>query len=186
MNAMKQKKIIIKLRDFTDDDHPFGNKQGRETYGKLLDFIDEHPTTNVFGMSLKGIEATDASFPRESVISLAKSKRGEVGFYLTGFATKDLIDNWDYAAKAKEQSIIILLENGYDLIGPGLNSGQRELLDFIMNEGVVTTSKVADKFDVSAQNASGRLKKLHVLGLIMGAKEVAESGGMEFIYRAIK
>ena len=183
---MKQNKIIIKLRDFTNDDHPFGNKQGRETFGKLLDFIDGHPASNVFGISLNGIVATDASFPRESVISLAKSKRGEIGFYLTEFESKDVVDNWDYAAKAKEQAIIILLDNGYDLIGAGLNSGQRELLDFIMKEGVVTTSKVANKFDVSAQNASGRLKKLHVLGLIMGSKEVAESGGMEFIYRAIK
>ena len=183
---MKQNKIAIPLREFTDSDHPFGNKQGRETYGKFADFIDYHATSNLFEVSLDGIEATDASFPRESVIALAKSLRGEKFFYLTGFCSKDLLDNWDYAAKAKDQSLIVQSEEGYEVIGPELNAGAKALLDFVMKEEVVTTSKVADEFDVSAQNASGKLKKLYTQGLIMGAKEVAESGGMEFIYRAIK
>lgn len=177
---------MIELRKFTNSDHPFGNKQGRETLNRLVDFIDDHPAVTIFGLSLKEIEATDASFPRESVISLAKSLRGEKGFYLIGPFSKDLMDNWDYAAKAKEQPVIVLDESGYDVIGPELNTGARELLDFVMEEEVVTTSKVAEKFDLSAQNASGKLKKLYQQGLIMGAKEVAESGGMEFLYKAIK
>lgn len=183
---MNQSKVIIKLRDFTNDDHPFGNKQGKETYRRLADFVDKYPSTRVFGISLNGIEATDASFPRESVISLVKSLRGEKGFYLLDLNERDLIDNWDYAAKAKDQDVIVLAEDGYEIIGPALNMGAKEILNFIMQEGWVTTSKVSDKFGVSAQNASGKLKKLHIKGLIMGDKEVAESGGMEFVYKAIK
>ena len=182
---MKQSTFTIKLRDFTKDDHPFGNKQGRETLIMLSDFVDEH-SGSVFEISLDGIEATDASFPRESVISLAKLLKGEKGFYLTCFSSKDLLDNWDYAAVAKEQSLIVLLDDGYKVIGPALNTGAAELLDFVINEGEVTTAKVAGKFDISAQNASAKLKKLFHMGLILGSKEVAESGGMEFIYKAVR
>lgn len=183
---MKQNSLNITLLDFTNDDHPFGNKQGRETYSKLLDFIDEHPSASIFGVSLQGIEATDASFPRESVISLAKSKRGEIGFYLEGFGSKDLLDNWDYAAQAKDQYLIVFDNGNYQIIGPKLNVGSREILDFVIKSGSTTTSQVADEFGLSPQNASGKLKKLLLQGLILGTKEVAESGGMEFIYRAIK
>jgi predicted transcriptional regulator len=49
----------------------------------------------------------------------------------------------------------------------------------------VTSSHVSKHFDISAQNASGRLKKLHATGLVLGQKEVAESGGLEFVYRSI-
>ena len=178
--------IIIKLVDIVGDDSAFGNEEGREVFQELSKQLDSYPGRSIFGISLKGIRRTDASFPRESVISLAKAKRGEKGLYLLDFISKDLMDNWDYAAKAKEQPIIVLVEGGYEVLGPDLHAGAKELLDFIMKEGRVTTSKVADKFGVSAQNASGKLKKLYLQGLVMGAKEVAESGGMEFVYRAIK
>lgn len=178
--------IIIHLFDLIGDSTAFGNDEGRDIYQKLSKELDSFPNKKIFGVSLKGITRTDASFPRESVISLAKAKRGEKGFYLMDFVSKDLLDNWDYAAKAKDQPMIVLKANDYEVIGPRPHSGAAELLDFIMEEGVATTSRVAAKFGLTAQNASGKLKKLHVAGLILGTKEVAESGGMEFVYRAIK
>jgi hypothetical protein len=175
----------MRLRDFTRDDHPFGNKQGRETLSLISDFVDDHPS-DIYEISLEGIVATDASFPRESVISLAKLSKGEKGFYLTGSLTKDLLDNWHYAAIAKEQPLILKTDDDYSIIGPALNQGAKELLDFVMKEGEVTTSKVVQKFGGSAQNASAKLKKLYSTSLILGSKAVAESGGLEFVYRAIK
>jgi hypothetical protein len=175
----------MRLRDFTKDDHPFGNKQGRETLSLLSDYMDEHPA-EIYEISMDGIAATDASFPRESVISLAKLSKGQTGFYLTGSFTKDLLDNWHYAAVAKEQPLIVKTNDGYSVIGPTLNQGAKELLDFIMQEGEVTTSKVVQKFGGSAQNSSAKLKKLYATGLILGSKAVAESGGLEFVYKAIK
>ena len=86
----------MRLRDFTKDDHPFGNKQGREVLSLLSDYVDDNPS-DIYEISIEGIEATDASFPRESVISLAKLCKGEKGFYLSGSFTKDLLDNWHYA-----------------------------------------------------------------------------------------
>jgi DNA-binding transcriptional ArsR family regulator len=182
---MNQNSPIMRLRDFTKDDHPFGNKQGREVLSLLSDFVDNNPS-DIYEISLEGITATDASFPRESVISLAKLNRGEKGFFLSGSLTKDLLDNWHYAAIAKEQSLILKTQDGYSIIGPPPSKGSQELLDFIMKEGEVTTSKIVQKFGGSAQNASAKLKKLFASGLILGSKAVAESGGLEFIYRAIK
>ncbi|MGI1678746.1 MAG: DNA-binding protein [Cellvibrionaceae bacterium] len=182
---MNQKMIPMRLRDFTKDDHPFGNKQGRETLSLMADYIDENPA-EVYEISMEGIEATDASFPRESVISLAKQMKGERGFYLTGSFTKDLMDNWHYAAVAKEQSLILKKSDGYLVIGPELSKGQKELFDYIMTEGEVTTSKIVSKFGGSSQNGSAKLKKLYATGLILGQKSVAETGGLEFVYKAIK
>src|SRR5665647_3737289 len=86
--------VIIKLVDLIGFDIAFGNEDGRKVYKKLSDELDKYPGTDIFGISLKGIRATDASFPRESVISLIKSQKGEKGFYLLDFSSKDLMDNW--------------------------------------------------------------------------------------------
>lgn len=184
---MKQNNTMINLRDFTDDDHAFGNVQGKETFRKLSDYVDAHSSQSIFEISLSDMEATDASFPRESVVSLVKQYSGEKGFFLTGFKTRDLIDNWSYAAEAREQPLIVWNSNGsYELIGIKSNRAVKELLDYIYEQGVVTTSKVAAFFDISPQNASGKLKKLLKQGLVVGYKDVAESGGLEYVYSAIK
>ena len=161
---MKQRIMTINLSELTGKKAFLsGNELGKEVFQKLQREIDSAPGVAIFGISLKGILATDASFPRESVVSLIKLLSGEKGFYLSDFASDDLIDNWDYAAKAKNQTVIFK-RNGkdYDVLGPELSAGIRELLDYVMQEGVVTTSKVSKKFDVSAQNAF--LSKLRIQG----------------------
>lgn len=178
--------FVLKLYNLLGSSTAFGNTEGREVYQKLLSELDAHPADKVVGISLDGITRTDASFPRESVVSLAKSRSGEKGFYLQDFASRDLMDNWDYAAKAKGLSMIVYSSVGYELIGNEISAGSKELLDLVMKEGSVTTAKVAETLAVSAQNASAKLKKLHSLGLVLGTKQAAESGGMEFVYTAIK
>jgi hypothetical protein len=184
---MKQKPTIIALSDIAGKkEFLSGNAFGKEVFQKLLRHIDSLPGAAVFAISLKGIKATDASFPRESVISLIKMFSGEKGFFLKDFASADLMDNWDYAAKAKNQAVIVRLKDeGFAVIGPPLSAGTKELFDFVMREGVVTTSKVAKKLKISPQNASAKMKKLHTMGLVLGSKETAETGGLEFVYRAI-
>ncbi|MDH5730946.1 MAG: winged helix-turn-helix transcriptional regulator [Gammaproteobacteria bacterium] len=177
--------FVLKLHDLVGEDTAFGNSEGRDVYQKLLAVLDQHPNKNVVGISLSGISRTDASFPRESVISLAKTKRGEKGFYLQDFVSRDLMDNWNYAAIAKDQPIIVFTDDGYELLGDDISPGSKELLDIIMKNKTVTTSKIAIELGVSAQNASAKLKKLLSMGLILGSKQTAESGGVEFIYTAI-
>jgi hypothetical protein len=186
-HQMKENTTIIRLFEITGDrEFLSGNEYGRSVFQQLQQLIIPSPERSIFGISLAGIKATDASFPRESVIALVKLLSGEAGIFLKDFTSKDLIDNWDYAAKAKNQPVIIIHNTGYQVIGPELNEGMKELLDFVMTEKIVTTSKVSKKFDISAPNASAKLKKLHTMGLIMGAKEVAETGGLEYVYKAIR
>lgn len=177
---------IIKLRDVVGDSIAIGNEEGREVFQALSRIVDQNPNQDVFEISLDGITATDASFPRESVVNLAKALRGEKAFFLSGFKNKDLIDNWSYGAIAKDQPLMILSDSKSFWIGPAIKSVTKDLLDFIYSQDSVTTAMVADHFDVSVQNASGKLKKLYNQGFILGKKEVADSGGLEFIYRPIK
>lgn len=183
---MNQNEMIINLREFTKDDHPFGNVQGKDVFHKLMKFIDANPSCNIYGVSLDGIEATDASFPRESVIAIARFYRGEKSFYLTNVTDRDLIDNWAYGAIAKEQPLVIWSENGHEVIGPSMTKGTKDLLEFVLEKGSVTTSNIATEFDISVPNASTRLKKLHSAGYVTRTEEAAESGGKEFTYNAIK
>lgn len=183
---MKQKKVIIKLRDVVGKSIGFGNNIGRETYQKLQTVLDKHPESKIFGISFDGMEMMDASFARESVISLAKAKRGEVGFYLRDFASKDLQDNWEYAARAKEQPLFVYEGKGWSVLGLDLGEETRKLFDFIIKNENVTTSVVAEKFKLSAPNASMKLKKLLGQGLLIGSKGTAESGGLEYVFSAIK
>lgn len=183
---MNQNSIVVKLRDFTDSDRPFGNSQGKAVFRDLADFVEAHPTVRVFGVSLDGIEATDASFPRESVISLAKQLRGERGIYLTDLHNRDLIDNWSYAALAKSQPLVVWNEHAFEVIGPEMNQATKTLVNYVLEKGQVTTSQVAADLGLSVQNASTRLKNLVQQGYFLRIEEVAETGGIEFKYLAIK
>lgn len=182
---MKQNNYTIKLFDLINDDHVFGNEDGRDVFFKLKQIVDEHPDADTFGISLEGIIATDASFPRESVVSLAKQYRGEKGFFLTDFISKDLVDNWNYAAQAKEQPLIIWYADSHEIIGPSITSSTKELVEYVIKQGSVTTSKVADALNISVQNASTKLKNLVKQGFVLRSEEVAESGGVEYIYQSI-
>ena len=184
---MNQNSIVVKLRDFTGGtDRPFGNSQGKAVFRGLADFVEAHPATRVFGVSLDGIEATDASFPRESVIALAKQLRGERGIYLTDLHNRDLIDNWSYAALAKAQPMVIWNGQDFEVIGPEMNQATKALVHYVLQQGQVTTSQVAADLGLSVQNASTRLKKLVQEGYFLRIEEAAETGGIEFKYLAIK
>lgn len=183
---MNQSPVTVKLTSFTSSANPYGNVEGKSVYQRLLTFVEEHPQTRIFGISLDGIASTDASFPRESVISLAKALRGERGFYITDLRDRDLIDNWLYAARAKEQPLVIWTGDSFELIGPELNPSTRSLVEYVLERRSVVTAQVAADLGLSVQNASTRLKNLVQAGYLLRAEEVAESGGIEFKYSAIK
>lgn len=184
---MKQNSIIINLLDFTNGkSNPFGNQQGKETFALLKDFVDSHPNKTVFGISLADIEATDASFPRESVLAIAKSYRGDRGFYIQDIKNPDLLDNWDYAAKAKEQPLVVWDKDQFQVLGPELSTATRDLVHYVLRKASVTVSQVAVDLELSVPNASTRLKKLVDAGYILRTEATAESGGIEYIYQAIK
>ncbi len=186
---MKQKMATLKLRDYTTTDSPNGNVQGKETYAKLRDYIDTHIDFDIFAISLEGIKNTDVSFPRECVVTIAAQYRGQKGFYLEGIdkTDRDLFDNWKYAAYAKKQPLVIWYDNeDYELIGPELSKSNSDLIYYVLDRKQVTTARVSKDLNLSIQNASTKLKKLMAEGYILRTEEIAESGGIEYIYTAIK
>jgi len=183
---MNQNPVVVSLLEFTNSKRPFGNIEGKSVLRKLSDFIEQHPNVDVFGISLEEIEATDASFPRESVVSLAKQLRGEKGIFLTNLTNRDLIDNWNYAAQAKEQPLVIWNDSNFEIIGPELNKSTRDLVEYVLHNGSVLASQVASDLNLSVQNASTRLKNLVTQGYLLRSEDVADSGGIEFKYSAIK
>lgn len=184
---MKQTRVLLNLRDFTNSPTPFGNLEGKSVFRKLGDFVEQHADAVVFGVSLGDIEATDASFPRESVIALAKQWRGEKGFFLKDLRGRDVIDNWSYAAQAKDQPLVIWDELTFEIIGPELNSSTRTLLEYVLKDPQgVRASQVSADLDLSIPNASTRLKNLVAQGYILRTSEVADTGGVEFRYIPIR
>lgn len=183
---MNEKKAVLKLLDLTGEDHPFGNSLGKQTYQKLSDYIEQHPQIKVLGISLEGIEATDASFPRESVISIAKNYRQTLGVYLEHVKNRDVLDNWNYAADAKHQPLVVWEDSKYELLGPEITSAARELVEFVLSHKAVLASQVSKEFGISVQNASTRLKKLVEQGYFLRNEVPADSGGIEYRYEAIK
>lgn len=177
--------MLFKLIDFTKDEHPNGNVKGKAVYADLLRSVESHQSVDTFGISLDGIVATDASFPRESVLALAKHFNGNKFFYLTDIEDEDLIDNWTYAAVAKEQPITIWNDKDASFIGPEMTKSVKELVDYVLKKRKVTTSQVSRDFDISTQNASTRLKNIFKLGYVKRVEEIAESGGIEFTYRLV-
>ncbi len=182
---MNQKSYIVNLGGLTDDDHPFGNVQGKATFRKLLDIVEAYPQYALFGISLADIEATDASFPRESVVAVAKHFKGERGFFLKDVKNRDLLDNWSYAAHAKDQPLTVWDGDNFEVIGPEISSSAKELLHYVLSKRSVTAAKVAETLEISVPNASTKLKKLLDQGYILRAEETAESGGIEYVYHAI-
>ena len=155
---MNQKYMHLNLRDFTKNDHPFGNVQGKDTYRKLADHLD--------------------------VVALAKAYRGEKGFFLESLTNRDLLDNWNYAAQAKDQPLTVWNGKGYEILGHPSET-VKELVAIVLSKGQVTAAKVASELGISVPNASTKLKKLVNQGYVLRIDEVAESGGTEYLYLGI-
>jgi DNA-binding CsgD family transcriptional regulator len=183
---MNQKATILNLADFTDDEvNPYGNAQGRQAFGKFISHLDLLPKVSVVGISFGKVSA-DSSFIREAVIAVIKHYRDEKFFYVKDIEDADLRDNCHYAAEAKKQPVIAWHGHDYWILGPQPSPSNLSLLELVLTKRSVTTAQVAVELDISVQNASTKLKRLVEDGYIMRREEAAESGGIEYVYAAIR
>lgn len=183
---MNQKSITLNLIDFTSGEaQPYGNTLGRETFNKFINHLDTLPKAYVVAISIGDVSA-DSSFMREAVISVVKHYRGEKYFYIQDLKDPDVRDNCHYAAEAKKQPIVAWSGRDYTILGPQPSASNLALLEVVLSKLSVTTAQVAVDLDISVQNASTKLKKLVEEGYIMRREEVAESGGIEYVYAAIR
>ncbi|MBN1840730.1 MAG: DNA-binding protein [Deltaproteobacteria bacterium] len=183
---MNENNRVIILRDYMERADGWGHEEGRKVFNALLAAVEKTPAIRIFRISLDGVKRTDASFPRESVVELARRYRGIKGFCLTKISNKDLLDNWDAAALKKEQPLMVWSEDQYQVIGPRPSAGNREIFELAVNRGKLTASAAVKELGIKITNASNKLKQLEVKGFLLRADDIAESGGKEFVYFSIK
>lgn len=187
MCSMNERAINIRLRDYTPGPDAWGHEEGREVYLKLLRVVEANPGCQVFRISLDGIRRTDASFPRESVIELAKRLRGDKGLCIIDVMNQDVLDNWDMAALKKDQPLMIWeKEGGLRVIGPHPSRGTKDIFEYVLSVSRATAVSAASALNIKLTNASTKLKSLNEQGFLLRRDEAATSGGIEFVYFPIK
>ena len=154
-------------------------------FSKLLKVVEANPETEIFRISLEGVRRTDASFPRESVVELARRYREHRGFCLVGVQDEDLLDNWDAAALKRDQPIIAWKDEKHRILGPQPSRGNKELLELVLSNRSVSASNAAKRLNLKLNNASTKLKQLLEQGFILRNEVAAPSGGVEFTYYRI-
>lgn len=165
----------------------WGHDEGHEVFRKLIKEVEASPGIQIFQISLEGVERTDSSFPRESVVELARRYRGNKGFCLTNVINQDLLDNWDAAAQKREQPLFVWNgDDEYKIIGPEPSQGNIEILKYSLSDENVTASAAANALDIKLTNASTKLKQLSEQGYLLRREELAASGGVEFKYFRVK
>jgi hypothetical protein len=185
MKQMNQNGATIYLRQLMDRDDGWGNAEGREVFQRLLKKIEADPTKGVYRVSLDGVRRTDASFPRESVIELARRFRGNKGFCLVDIADPDLLDNWDAAAAKRDQPITVWRNGKPEIIGRKPTAGNGDVLNYVLSNSEATAANTAKQLKLQLTNASTKLRQLEKEGFIMRRDEVSPTGGIEYKYFSI-
>jgi hypothetical protein len=186
MNAMNENGRL-RLRDFMAEDDGWGRVAGRETYGKLMQFIEGHPGTLVFRVTLKGVRRVDISFASETIVELARRYRGTKGFCFVDLKDPDQQENWNAAAERSRQPLFKWDEHGRPTImGLQPNQGVSDALQFALQRDEARAAEFAASLRVSITNASNKFKQLWEQGFILRREAAAESGGMEYVYTRIR
>lgn len=182
---MNEKTYIIDLRDFTDENNPYGTARGRKTHAKLLLHINSLVNASTIGISLKRIDGADVSFLRESLVYTFKRFHKEIGFYVFDLVDEDIIANLNGAAQSGDFRITCWIDGRCRFLGPPPSPSSVPLLQVVADNRCATTVQVAHQLEMSVQNASTRLKRLSEEGFLTRTEMAAESGGKEFVYRVI-
>jgi hypothetical protein len=179
--------LDIRLRDYFPrrGGDAWGSAEGEVVREKLARVIEDHPEALVIRISLKGVEITDASFARESVLELAYRLRGRRGVCVIDMPSKDVLDNWHAAAVVREQTLVVWNGKEPQLIGPKPSDDTWELLRYVLKQGDVTTAEAAKALHKQVNNVSTRLKRMTDEGLVLRREVNAPSGGLEYRYLSI-
>lgn len=175
-------KQVLALSTFMDRPEGWGRGQGREVYQRLLGFVESHPGTVVFKISMKEVRRIDMSFASETIVELARRYRRTKGFCLIDLTDRDMIENIDAAGEKKEQPMLVWGEKSADLIGPDPSEGTRQAFEFAMGRPQARAAEFAAEKGVSIANASMKFKQLWEQGFLLRRESTADTGGVEFVY----
>lgn len=176
---------MIVLRDMMPKSEGWGREMGRPVFSKLVEHVERNPDQTIFPISFKGVKQVDYSFASETVVQLARRYKGEKGFYLFEIATPYIEENVDAAARRVEQPLVIADAKGHRFIGSEPSAGSKAALDFVVARSHARAAEIADAIHVTVANASMKLKQLWSSGFLLRRESVADTGGVEFVYRRI-
>jgi hypothetical protein len=186
MNTMNETGRLP-LRDFMAEDDGWGRVAGRETYRKLMPFIERHPGTLIFRVWLKGVRRVDISFASETIVELSRRYRGMKGFCFVDLKDTDQQENWNAAAERSRQPLFKWDEQGSPTVmGLQPTQGVSDALQFALQREVARAAEFAGSSGVSITNASNKFKQLWEQGFLLRREAVAESGGTEYVYARIR
>jgi hypothetical protein len=186
MNVMNENRHL-RLRDFMAEDDGWGRASGRDTYGKLMPFIDGQPGILIFRVSLKGVRRVDISFASETIVELARRYRGMKGFCFVDLKDTDQQENWNAAAERSRQPLFKWGELGTPtILGLQPSQGVCDALQYALQREEARAAEFAGFSSISITNASNKFKQLWEQGFLLRREAVAESGGMEYVYARIR
>jgi hypothetical protein len=180
--------VDLRLREFMTEADGWGRVAGRVTYQQLMDFIERHPGTFIFKVSLVGVRRVDISFASETIVELARKYRGQKGFCFVDLADVDQRENWEAAAQRAKQPLMSLNKQGHlEILGIEPSQGNADALKFALTKSETRAAEYAasDK-RVSITNASTKFKQLWEQGFLLRREAAAESGGVEYAYFRIR
>ena len=176
----------LRLGEFMNGPEGWGRDQGREVYGKLLRFVESRPGTILFHVSLQGVTRVDISFASETVVELARQYRGSKGFAFIDLNDPDMLENWEAAAAKKSQPLMVWAGSVCRVIGADPTQGAIEAFQFALGRSRTrATEFVRATPGISIANASTKFKQLWEQGFLLRRENIAESGGVEYVYLRI-
>lgn len=183
---MNENSATLRLFDFMGTQEGWGRDQGRKVYQRLIDFVESNPGMMIFRVSLAGTERVDISFASETVIELARRYRGQKGFCFIDLLDKDMEENWEAAAARKGQPIMVWSGKKGKVIGVEPSRGTVDALKFALQREFTRAAEFAGSTPgISIANASTKFKQLWEQGFLLRRENIAESGGVEFLYYRI-
>jgi len=165
----------------------WGRSQGREVYNRLIDFVESKPGVMIFHISLAEVRRIDFSFSSETLIELARRYRGNKGFCFCESVDQDMLENLYAAAERKQQPLMVWKDSEYQIIGLQPTKGALTALEFALKQKEARASEfVSANPKMSISNASMKFKQLWTQGFLLRTENVADSGGVEYVYHRIK
>lgn len=183
---MNEMQVSLRLREYMDSPEGWGREQGREVYRRLINFVESHPGAAIFRVSLEDVRRVDISFASETVVEIARRYRPEKGFCFVDLSDADMRENWEAAAQRRNQPIMVWDGERSKVIGVEPSTGSYEALQFALKSTKTRATEYASEAGISIANASMKFKQLWEQGFLLRREDVADSGGVEFVYYRIK
>lgn len=163
-----------------------GSDNGTGALQQIIGLINNNDADTVLNISFDEIKAVDVSFINASLIPIMNMYRKSKYFFLSDIENKDILLNLQYAGHFNNSLFLVKDSHGeIHWSGKDMTSNAMKILNYVYSNSEVSTSTLSNEFDISAPNASAKLKKLYDKGYIIGTKQDASTGGCEFIYQPI-